>query len=145
MSAVPGQTVLLVLEVAVEPAVPRTSYALYVNPAVGAPKPGFANTSFARGVAIPLRGGLELLGEGGYTIDELRIGPTWESVLPGACYANCDGSSVAPILNVNDFTCFLNRFAAGDAYANCYGSSVPPVLNVNDFTCFLNSFAAGCP
>lgn len=29
------------------------------------------------------------------------------------CYANCDGSIVAPILNVSDFTCFLNRFASG--------------------------------
>ena len=29
------------------------------------------------------------------------------------CYANCDGSTAAPVLNVNDFTCFLNRYAAG--------------------------------
>ena len=61
------------------------------------------------------------------------------------CYANCDGSTTTPVLNVNDFTCFLNRFAAGDAYANCDGSTTVPVLNVNDFTCFLNKFAAGCP
>jgi hypothetical protein len=61
------------------------------------------------------------------------------------CYANCDGSSVAPILNVNDFTCFLNKFAAGDSAANCDGSSTAPILNVNDFTCFLNKFAVGCP
>jgi len=62
-----------------------------------------------------------------------------------ACYANCDGSSAAPVLNVNDFTCFLNRYAAGEAYANCDGSSAAPVLNVNDFTCFMNRYAAGCP
>lgn len=31
----------------------------------------------------------------------------------GICYANCDGSSTAPILNINDFSCFLNAFAAG--------------------------------
>lgn len=62
-----------------------------------------------------------------------------------ACYANCDGSSAAPILNANDFSCFLNSFAAGAAYANCDHSSVPPLLNANDFSCFLNSFAAGCP
>ena len=61
------------------------------------------------------------------------------------CYANCDGSTTAPVLNVNDFTCFLNRFAAGDTYANCDGSTTAPVLNVNDFTCFLNAFAQGCP
>jgi hypothetical protein len=62
----------------------------------------------------------------------------------GACYANCDGSTSAPVLNVNDFTCFFNRFAAGDAYANCDASTAQPVLNVNDFTCFLNAFAEGC-
>lgn len=29
------------------------------------------------------------------------------------CYANCDNSPIAPILNIADFTCFLQRFAAG--------------------------------
>ncbi len=61
-----------------------------------------------------------------------------------SCYANCDGSTTAPVLNVLDFTCFLNRFAAADTYANCDGSTTAPVLNVLDFTCFLNRFAAGC-
>jgi len=61
------------------------------------------------------------------------------------CYANCDGSTNAPVLNVNDFVCFQNLFAAGDTRANCDNSTLPPVLNVNDFTCFLNAFAAGCP
>jgi subtilisin family serine protease len=61
------------------------------------------------------------------------------------CYANCDNSTVDPILNVLDFNCFLNRFAVGDSYANCDNSSVPPTLNVLDFNCFLNLFAGGCP
>jgi hypothetical protein len=63
---------------------------------------------------------------------------------PPACYANCDGSTSAPVLNVADFTCFLTRFAAGDAWANCDGSTSPPALNVADFTCYLSTFAAGC-
>jgi hypothetical protein len=65
---------------------------------------------------------------------------------PGGCpcYANCDGSTSPPILNVADFSCFLNAFAAGDSYANCDHSTAPPVLNVADFSCFLNQFAAGC-
>jgi hypothetical protein len=71
-----------------------------------------------------------------------------------ACYANCDGSSVEPVLNVDDFTCFINEFAAGSSlppaqqvshYANCDGSTVAPALNVDDFTCFINRFASGCP
>lgn len=68
---------------------------------------------------------------------------------PGAgaaptCYANCDGTTTAPILNINDFQCFINLYAAGNPYANCDGSTSPPTLNVNDFQCFLNKFAAGC-
>jgi uncharacterized membrane protein len=64
---------------------------------------------------------------------------------PPPCYANCDGSSTTPVLNVADFTCFLQRFAAGDTYANCDNSTTAPTLNVADFTCFLQQFAAGCP
>jgi hypothetical protein len=70
-----------------------------------------------------------------------------------ACIANCDGSTTEPILNVDDFTCFINEFAAAQgltheeqmaSYANCDGSTLAPVLNVDDFTCFINLFAAGC-
>jgi hypothetical protein len=57
------------------------------------------------------------------------------------CYANCDNSCLTPVLNVGDFTCFLNKYQAGDSYANCDGSVVPPILTVNDYLCFLNSFA----
>ena len=60
------------------------------------------------------------------------------------CYANCDGSSVAPVLNVNDFVCFLAKFAEGGPDANCDGSTTPPILNVNDLLCFQARFAAGC-
>jgi len=74
-------------------------------------------------------------------MDDLTLTP----VTTAACYANCDGSSAAPILNVNDFICFQSKFAAGDSAANCDGSTVAPVLNVNDFVCFQQSYAAGCP
>jgi hypothetical protein len=61
------------------------------------------------------------------------------------CYANCDASTQAPVLNVGDFSCFLTKYAAGDSYANCDNSTQAPVLNVNDFSCFLTKYAAGCP
>jgi autotransporter-associated beta strand protein len=66
-------------------------------------------------------------------------------VLTQPCYANCDASTQPPVLNVADFTCFLQKYAAGDPYANCDASTQPPVLNVADFTCFLQKYAAGCP
>ena len=62
-----------------------------------------------------------------------------------ACYANCDGSTSAPVLNVNDFVCFQQKYAAGDVAANCDGSTSVPLLNVNDFVCFQQKYAAGCP
>ena len=78
------------------------------------------------------------------------IGGSWQgagsacTACTAPCYANCDSSTTVPILNVLDFSCFLNNFAAGASYANCDQSTTPPVLNVLDFQCFLNRFAAGC-
>ena len=67
-----------------------------------------------------------------------RLRPEW------VCYANCDGSMGTPALTVSDFTCFLQRFAAGDFYADCDNSATAPALSIADFTCFLQKFAAGC-
>jgi hypothetical protein len=60
------------------------------------------------------------------------------------CYANCDASTAPPALNVGDFVCFLQRFAARDPLANCDGSTEAQSLTINDFVCFLQKFAAGC-
>ncbi len=87
--------------------------------------------------------GRTIVGNGG---DSSGHNVGWLAFLgdPISCYPNCDASTAPPILNVNDFACFLNRFAAGDTRANCDGSTAPPALNVLDFSCFLNAFAAGC-
>ena len=61
------------------------------------------------------------------------------------CYANCDNSTIAPVLNVNDYVCFLSSFVAGSPYANCDASTTSPVLNILDYTCFMSKFASGCP
>jgi hypothetical protein len=84
-----------------------------------------------------------------YTIHQFLVTPGGS-----VCYANCDGSTVAPVLNVDDFTCFINEFAVAQGlphaqqvshYANCDGSTTAPALNVDDFTCFINQYAQGCP
>jgi hypothetical protein len=61
------------------------------------------------------------------------------------CYANCDQSTTAPVLNIDDFTCFISRYAMGHPLANCDGSTTEPILDLNDFTCFIEAFTAGCP
>jgi hypothetical protein len=69
----------------------------------------------------------------------------WGCPQPAACYANCDGSTTPPILNVADFICFMGEFAAADPAANCDASTQVPTLNIADFVCFVQRFAAGCP
>jgi hypothetical protein len=95
--------------------------------------------------------GWQLIGETGAQAGCLAANYDMPFILQGveggataSCYPNCDASTTAPCLNVLDFQCFLNSFAAGSSYANCDNSTTPPVLNVLDFLCFLNSFAAGC-
>jgi hypothetical protein len=68
---------------------------------------------------------------------------------PGNCAADCTGDGV---LDVADFACFLQKYAAGDPYANCDGSGIAPgqvevvpKFNVADFSCFIRRFAQGCP
>ncbi|MCA9279516.1 MAG: hypothetical protein H6815_01200 [Phycisphaeraceae bacterium] len=56
-----------------------------------------------------------------------------------ACYADCDGSGA---LNIFDYICFGNEYAANTAYADCDGSGS---LNIFDYICFGNEYAAGCP
>jgi hypothetical protein len=79
-----------------------------------------------------------------FQVDYIDGGTGPALVRVGGCYANCDGSTAAPTLNVNDFVCFQTLFAAGSMHANCDGSTATPVLNVNDFVCFLGRYAAGC-
>jgi hypothetical protein len=90
----------------------------------------------------------------GWHIDQIRITATVVACQQPACYANCDASTAPPVLNVDDFTCFINQFALAQTlppeqqathYANCDGSLTSPVLNIDDFTCFINQFALGCP
>ncbi|MCA9278029.1 MAG: hypothetical protein H6815_04485 [Phycisphaeraceae bacterium] len=55
------------------------------------------------------------------------------------CYADCDSSGG---LNIFDYICFGNAYAAGTSYADCDGSGS---LNIFDYICFGNAYAAGCP
>jgi photosystem II stability/assembly factor-like uncharacterized protein len=64
----------------------------------------------------------------------------WEAPLV-FCYAdlNDDGA-----VNVDDFTAFINLYAAQDPRANCDQSTTHPILNIDDFICLINEVARGC-
>jgi len=94
----------------------------------------FAQNSAGQGIPILVNG----------VSSNCNSGEASQLILIPGCYANCDRSTVPPVLNVNDFICFQTKFASGDTYANCDSSTQPPVLNVNDFICFQTRFAAGC-
>ncbi len=65
---------------------------------------------------------------------------------PPPCYADCDTSTGVGVLDIFDFLCFGNRFAAGDPYAcDCDTTTGLGVCDIFDFLCFGNAFNAGCP
>jgi hypothetical protein len=129
------------------------SYSLSGTPGVAAPGGTFAAAAGAAGNSHQIGVDTSNLGplSGAVMIDSndpeepVRVVTLSGTVVAGACYANCDGSTTQPVLTVNDFLCFQARFAAGDSYANCDGSTSEPTLTVNDFLCFQSVFAAGCP
>jgi trimeric autotransporter adhesin len=109
-----------------------------------------------RGVFINQPGGPVLYVAGNILSAGGQYSPAIARWVPcgSGCYANCDGSTTPPVLNVDDFTCFINEYAQAQFlphaqqlthYANCDQSTIAPVLNVDDFTCFINQYAAGCP
>ena len=55
------------------------------------------------------------------------------------CYADCDSSGT---LNIFDYICFGNEYAASTSYADCDGNGS---LNIFDYICYGNAYAAGCP
>ena len=61
------------------------------------------------------------------------------------CYADCDTQSGPGILDIFDFLCFGNRFAASDPYAcDCDTSTGTGICDIFDFLCFGNAFNKGC-
>ncbi len=62
-----------------------------------------------------------------------------------SCYADCDPSTGPGILDIFDFLCFGNLFAANDPYAcDCDTTTGQGVCDIFDFLCFGNEFDKGC-
>ena len=62
------------------------------------------------------------------------------------CYPDCDSSTGPGVLDIFDFLCFQNRYAAGASYAcNCDTTTGQDLCDIFDFLCFQNAYSAGCP
>jgi hypothetical protein len=88
-----------------------------------------------RGPSLFMTGGFTTAGGGSVMYTARLVGCP-------SCYANCDQSTAAPTLNVNDFLCFMTRFALHAPEANCTNDAT---IDLADFMCFMQRFAAGCP
>lgn len=65
---------------------------------------------------------------------------------PASCYADCDTSSGAGVLDIFDFLCFQDSFTQSEPYAcDCDTSSGTGVCDIFDFLCFQDAFVNGCP
>ncbi len=78
---------------------------------------------------------------GSFTI----AGIAWRQACPPECYPDCDTSTGRGVLDIFDFLCFGNRYAANDPYACNCDFTGPGVCDIFDFLCFGNAFSAGCP
>ena len=84
---------------------------------------------------------LYLLGVGGSGTSSYSV---VAKVVP-QCWADCDQTSGQMVLDIFDFLCFGNFFAAGDPYAcDCDTTTGPGVCDIFDFLCFGNAFGLGC-
>ena len=62
------------------------------------------------------------------------------------CYADCDSSTGAGMLDIFDFLCFQDSFVNSEPYAcDCDTTTGPGVCDIFDFLCFQDAFVAGCP
>jgi len=104
--------------------------------------PGSSGGFIEKFAVMPGPRGNSLLAIGAERYGGGQLGDIGQWVGCPNCYANCDLSTTPPTLNVADFICFINKFAARDPYANC---TVDATIDVADFVCFMSKFAAGCP
>jgi Beta-propeller repeat len=61
------------------------------------------------------------------------------------CFADCDQSTGAGVLDIFDFLCFQDNFISGEPYAcDCDTSTGPGVCDIFDFLCFQGALLGGC-
>jgi hypothetical protein len=65
--------------------------------------------------------------------------------MPAACAASTAALMIACFINEFAVAQSLPQAQQVVHYANCDASTTAPVLNVEDFACFINTFTQGCP
>ncbi len=104
---------------------------------------------YVTGLALGAQGTVMVAGHTGGNLGGPNAGD-WDVFLAryttGICYADCDQSTGAGVLDIFDFLCFQDSFVNGEPYAcDCDTTTGPLVCDIFDFLCFQDAFVAGCP
>lgn len=79
---VTGDTTLAVVRISKNSPGSGITYSLYLDPTIGSPEPAFPQAQFSVGAVNAIPTALSLSNGGGFTTDEIRVGLTWQGVLP---------------------------------------------------------------
>jgi len=79
---VQGETTLVVVKISKNTPAAGITYRMFLDPAVGAPEPGFPDAIMGVAPVVALPTALSIDNGTGFTTDEIRVGTTWASVLP---------------------------------------------------------------
>ena len=107
--------------------------------------PRFTGGSHPQSRALAVYDG-ELIVGGEFHEVEGKVSAHWARWGCVSCYADCDDSTGAGVLDLFDYLCFQNAFIAADPYAcDCDTATGPGVCDILDFICFQQAFIGGCP
>ena len=79
-----GETTLVVVKITRNPAGPGVTYRMFLDPQIGSSEPSFPAATFTLGMVTGLPTSLSIDNGTGFTTDEIRVGTSWNSVLPAA-------------------------------------------------------------
>lgn len=148
-----GQPALLVVEIV--RGTSTTRYNMFVNPRAQDPKPPFPSCFADLPGWVPLPAALEIVNDGGVSVDEIRIATTWEEAMGRQyCPADLDDGTMTGTkdggVDINDLIFFLTKFELGDLAVDLDNDGDPAVgtpdggVDINDLLFFLARFEAGC-
>ena len=83
-----GETTFVVVKISKNTPAAGISYGMYLDPAVGSSEPSYADAFYAVGPVNALPTSFTLTNGTGFTTDEIRVGLSWDAVLPSSAWSD---------------------------------------------------------
>ncbi len=128
---VTGETTLVVVKIA-QNAAPGAGFSarMYLDPMVGTSEPSYADATFGVSPLAAMPASLSIDNGTGFTTDEIRVGTTWESVLPAAPSPWTDLGFAKPGVNGAPHLGGTGSLASGTAASITLSSARPNAATV---------------